>query len=97
MLGFVDNAALIERVGARFGPESAAWLEGVLEMMAGGGFVMWPLVILGALLWYALGVRAATLRRGSPFPLARMVSSARKSPDKNGHGIIGQAVAFTAG
>jgi biopolymer transport protein ExbB len=93
MLAFLDTGATLKQVSETFGEQPALWLSNVLEMMAGGGFVMWPLVVLGALLWYALGVRAATLRRGSPFPLSKMVSAAASNPEKDGSGVIGKAVA----
>ena len=93
MLAFLDKGAAVKQVSETFGEQPALWLNNVLEMMVGGGFVMWPLVVLGALLWYALGVRVATLRRGSPFPLSKMVSAAASNPEKDGSGVIGKAVA----
>ena len=51
MLAFLDTGATLKQVSETFGEQPALWLSNVLEMMAGGGFVMWPLVVLGALLW----------------------------------------------
>ena len=41
------------------------FIEKFLGYMSSGGFVMWPLAILVAILWYALGYRYYILNRGS--------------------------------
>lgn len=46
-----------------------ATLQGLFEQfliyMQNGGYVMWPLFVLVIILWYALGYRFHTLKRGS--------------------------------
>ncbi len=41
------------------------YIEGFLEYMHSGGFVMWPLFFAAMFLWFGLGFRFHTLKRGS--------------------------------
>jgi len=41
------------------------YIEGFLEYMQSGGFVMWPLLFAAMFLWFGLGFRFHTLKRGS--------------------------------
>lgn len=41
------------------------YLEGFFDYMASGGFVMWPLFFAAMFLWFGLGYRFHTLKRGS--------------------------------
>ncbi|MEE2904327.1 MAG: MotA/TolQ/ExbB proton channel family protein [Myxococcota bacterium] len=59
-------------------------IEQLGEYIAGGGFVMPPLVGAAALLWYVLGYRLFTLRRGSSEPLSRLLSSNEEAASKRG-------------
>ena len=46
---------------------------GVQELFDAGGFAMPPLLGCAFLLWYVLGMRLLTLRRGSPLPVRALV------------------------
>ena len=48
--------------------------QGILDLMEQGGFVMWWLVPSAFVLWYAVGDRVASLRRGSREPLDHLVT-----------------------
>ncbi len=41
------------------------YIEGFLEYMRSGGFVMWPLFFAAMFLWFGLGFRFHNLKRGS--------------------------------
>lgn len=41
------------------------YIEGFLDYMNSGGFVMWPLLFAAMFLWFGLGFRFHTLKRGS--------------------------------
>ncbi len=60
-----------------------AYVDTLLQYLHAGGPVMVPLVAATFLLWYVLGLRAATLRRGSHFALRQLV-------DRSNRGIIGR-------
>jgi biopolymer transport protein ExbB len=57
-------------------------IDTLLQYVRAGGPVMVPLVAATFLLWYVLGLRAATLRRGSRFALRQLV-------DRSSRGIMG--------
>lgn len=74
----------------------AAWLESVWRAGAGlveaGGFAVPPLLVLAALLGFALTMRAWTLRRGIVGPLDKVVRRAMKRSPSRGFGLIGRGV-----
>ena len=61
-------------------------------LMAQGGFVMPPLVGMSVLLWYALGVRMVSLRRGDRRPVKALVAAAQAGDPVRG-GIVAEAAA----
>lgn len=71
-------------------------LEGIQDLWVAGGFVMPPLFGCTVVLWYALGWRLQTLRRGDRRSLAALLRAARSGADLRGQGIIGDAVANVA-
>lgn len=48
-----------------------------LSYLRDGGFVMWPLAVAAMVMWYGIGFRLLTLRRGSFASVDRLVDSAR--------------------
>ncbi len=70
-------------------------LETFYVYLESGGFVMGPLAVGAVLLWYALGYRIFTLRRGSGKSISRLVESHLKdtASKPTGTGIIDSAVA----
>ncbi|MEZ4266396.1 MAG: MotA/TolQ/ExbB proton channel family protein [Myxococcota bacterium] len=58
-----------------------------------GGFVMPPLVAATFVLWYALGYRLATLRRGARGPIRSLVSRCRRGVVSGSRGLVAAAVA----
>ncbi|MEM1007755.1 MAG: biopolymer transporter ExbD [Myxococcota bacterium] len=50
------------------------WIQKVQAFLQEGGFVMWPLAGSALVLWYILGYRWWTLRRGSWMPLSRWIA-----------------------
>ncbi len=70
-------------------------LDGPMAVIIGfvrdGGFVMGPLVAATFVLWYALGYRYLTLRRGSRRRLSVLVSDLRSNPNLPVKGMIGHA------
>ncbi|MBX2802658.1 MAG: MotA/TolQ/ExbB proton channel family protein [Myxococcales bacterium] len=69
-------------------------LSPVRELMTQGGFVMWWLVPSAFLLWYAVGDRMVSLRRGDTRPLGQLVDAFLQG---QGHerGVIGEALTRT--
>lgn len=57
-----------------------------------GGVVMWPLILLTFILWYALGHRFATLRRGNRRSVPVLIERYRKGYDREPSGIVDTAV-----
>ncbi len=49
------------------------YLELFLDFMQSGGFVMWPLFVANLFLWYGLGYRFHTLRRGKKASVRRLI------------------------
>ncbi|MCB9727532.1 MAG: MotA/TolQ/ExbB proton channel family protein [Deltaproteobacteria bacterium] len=58
-----------------------------------GGFVMPPLVAATLALWYGLGYRLATLRRGGRGPVRALVERGRRGALGRSRGLVAQAVA----
>ena len=58
-----------------------------------GGYVMPPLVAATVILWFAIGYRFATLRRGNPRSVRRIIQNNPEGLPHQPRGIIEQAVA----
>jgi biopolymer transport protein ExbB len=67
-----------------------AWLAGVRDLVERGGLVMPPLVAAALVLWFALGYRLLTLRRGSALDLRALIGAARAG--RRPRGIVDAAV-----
>ena len=67
-------------------------IQDALKLVAEGGFVMPPLVFCTALLWYGLGWRMLTIRRGSQRPLRLLVADRVAGRLKRARGIVDGAV-----
>lgn len=70
----------------------AAWAEYIAQ----GGAVMGPLVAGTLLLWFCLGWRVMTLRRGSLMGLRALTLAHLEDPARPARGIIGRAAKITA-
>jgi len=66
--------------------------EQVVQYSAKGGFVMPPLVLAALLLWYGLGYRLLTLRRGNRRAVRVLVERYTAGYDRAPRGIIDTAV-----
>jgi biopolymer transport protein ExbB len=73
------------------------YYERITDYLASGGFVMFPLIILAMILWFCIGFRIYTLRRGSLINLRIAVSKAVSGELPKGSGIIVKAVYAAAG
>jgi len=62
------------------------YIEGFLEYMASGGFVMWPLFFVAMFLWFGLGFRFHTLKRGSQKSVRTLI---RKYDEKKRTKVVG--------
>lgn len=69
-----------------------AWASYIQE----GGFVMPPLLVGTLALWFCLGWRVITLRRGTKMPLRGLLALHQSSPDREAFGIIARAAQHTA-
>lgn len=67
-------------------------IDTLLQYVLAGGPVMVPLVAATFLLWYVLGLRAATLRRGSHLPLRQLVDRSSRGIMGRSRGLLGRAV-----
>jgi biopolymer transport protein ExbB len=67
-------------------------VDALLEYVRAGGPVMIPLVAATFLLWYVLGLRAATLRRGSRLDLRQIVERSRRGRLGRPKGLVDRAV-----
>jgi len=72
-------------------------LEQFLDYMQSGGFVMWPLAILVLVLWYALGYRFHTLKRGSNANVRNLVRKFSQGIRKEPQGLIDGAIVQALG
>ena len=74
-------------------------LNQILEYMQSGGFVMWPLALCSLLLWWSLGFRFHTLKRGSQANvrtlLRKFKSGIRVKPKGLIDGAIVEAIIIT--
>ncbi len=64
----------------------------IVYMNSGGGFVMWPLFILIFLLWYALGYRYHSLKRGTKKSIRVLIGKFASGKRKVPRGLIDSAV-----
>ena len=69
------------------------YLQQLSDYMRSGGFVMIPLVILAMVLWFGLGFRFYTLRRGSTKSVRKLVDRMQRRKKQRIRGIIPRAVA----
>lgn len=69
------------------------YLQQLGDYLKSGGFVMVPLVILAMMLWFGLGFRFYTLRRGTTRTVRKVIERMRIGKKKNLRGIIPRAVA----
>ena len=67
-------------------------LLAIQELTAAGGFAMPPLLLCAALLWYALGLRLLTLRRGDPRPVRVLVRAYREGRGPVPRGLVDHCV-----
>jgi biopolymer transport protein ExbB len=67
-------------------------LDQFLGYMQSGGFVMWPLAILVLILWYALGYRFHTLKRGSNANVRNLVRKFSQGIRTQPQGLIDGAI-----
>jgi biopolymer transport protein ExbB len=63
----------------------------ILGYIDSGGFVMWPLLLAALLLWYGIGHRAFSVRRGSGMEVRALIEHYRKSPDDRTDGFLDAA------
>ena len=68
------------------------YLEGFLEYMQSGGFVMWPLFFTAMFLWFGLGFRFHTLKRGSNKSVRTLIRKYREKKRVVTKGIIDEAI-----
>ncbi|MBN2340173.1 MAG: MotA/TolQ/ExbB proton channel family protein [Deltaproteobacteria bacterium] len=68
------------------------YVEQLTDYLASGGFVMIPLVVLAMVLWFGLGFRLYTLRRGTTKTVRRVIERQRSKSKKEVRGIIPRAV-----
>ena len=74
-------------------------LERLLELyqqfmlyMQSGGFVMWPLFVLTIILWYAMGYRFHTLKRGSNKSVRVLIRKYLTGKRKKTNGFLDSAI-----
>ena len=70
------------------------FLDGVQTYLQQGGFVMWPLAAATLILWYCLGYRFVTLRRGSRKSARELLMQYRKGSRRTPRGIVDSAVVW---
>jgi len=69
-----------------------AFAEGLSLYVDQGGFVMMPLVVATLVLWYTIGYRYLTLRRGSPRSVRVLIERYEAGSTRKPTGIIDGAV-----
>jgi len=70
----------------------SVYLEGFLDYMNSGGFVMWPLFFTAMFLWFGLGFRFHTLKRGSNKSVRTLIRKYREKKRIVTKGIIDDAI-----
>ncbi|RUM44065.1 MAG: MotA/TolQ/ExbB proton channel family protein [Hydrogenimonas sp.] len=63
-----------------------------LLYMQSGGFVMWPLLVLTIILWYAIGYRFHTLKRGSKKSVRVLIRKYLTGKRQKTKGLIDRAI-----
>ena len=63
----------------------------ILGYIDSGGFVMWPLLLAALLLWYGIGHRAFSVRRGSRMAVRSLLEHYRRNPDEPTDGFLDAA------
>lgn len=71
------------------------WLVPVVELLDKGGFVVPPLLVIGAVLGFALGERSYLLRRGTRRNLRALMVSNETGPAAHSSALLLQAVLRT--
>jgi biopolymer transport protein ExbB len=67
-------------------------VEGIIDFIQMGGYVMPPLFIMTLTLWYMLGYRYYSINRGRKAYLRPLIKKYLKNPDKKVKGIIDGAI-----
>lgn len=70
----------------------ASMLQQIGEYIAAGGWVMPPLLVATLLLWFAIGYRFASLKRGSKRGARNLLSRADRGKKGNNDGILIRAM-----
>jgi len=68
------------------------FLDEILGYLLKGGFVMMPLAVATAILWYALGHRFYTIRRGTKRSVRDLLRVAQEKKQLTSRGILDSAV-----
>ena len=68
------------------------YLEGFFDYMKSGGFVMWPLFFTAMFLWFGLGYRFHTLKRGSQKSVRTLIRKYHEKKRVKTEGIIDSAI-----
>lgn len=69
-------------------------IDGVRTYLEQGGFVMWPLALATLVLWYCLGYRFVTLRRGSRKSARVLLTQYRTGSHRTPKGVVDAAVVW---
>ncbi|MDY0247293.1 MAG: MotA/TolQ/ExbB proton channel family protein [Methanosarcina mazei] len=68
------------------------FLEQFISYMSSGGYVMWPLAVSVVILWYSLGYRFHTLKRGSNANVRNLVRKFNEGIRTKPRGMIDGAI-----
>ena len=68
------------------------YIEGFYDYMTSGGFVMWPLFFTAMFLWFGLGFRFHTLKRGSKKSVRTLIRKYEEHKRRKVEGIIDNAI-----
>ncbi|WP_345975017.1 MotA/TolQ/ExbB proton channel family protein [Sulfurimonas sp. HSL3-7] len=68
------------------------YLEGFFDYMQSGGLVMWPLFFTAMFLWFGLGFRFHTLKRGSKKSVRTLIRKYRENKRIATKGLIDSAI-----
>ena len=68
------------------------YIDSFLGYMQSGGLVMWPLLLLSTVLWYALGYRYHSVVRGSKVSVRELVRRHRNGRRKDKTGVLDLAI-----